>query len=113
MQQQARQREERRSKLEAGFAAALAAAKKEAASAAAAAGPLAATADAAEVERVLSSRDDYALLQLAPGAASAAIRRRYRELAVALHPDKCKEPQAKEAFQRLVKAYQNLSKYAQ
>lgn len=35
-----------------------------------------------------------------------------REMAVALHPDKCKQAQAKEAFQRLVKAYQNLAKYA-
>ncbi|PSC67835.1 hypothetical protein C2E20_8489 [Micractinium conductrix] len=108
----ARQKEARKAKLEAGFAAALAAAQKEAAAAAAAAGPAAAAADAAEVARVLAARDDYGVLQLAPGAPAAAIRRRYREMAVALHPDKCRQEQAKEAFQRLVRAYQNLAKYA-
>jgi curved DNA-binding protein CbpA len=30
------------------------------------------------------------VLQLKPGAGAAALRRRYREMAVALHPDKCK-----------------------
>lgn len=96
---QARQKQERKARLEAGFAAALAAAQKEAAEAAVAAGASALAADAEEVHRVLAARDDYSLLRLAPGAAAAAIRRRYREMAVALHPDKCREPQATEAFQ--------------
>ena len=73
-----RQKEQRRAKLEAGFTAALAAAQKEAAEAAAAAGLAAVAADSPEVARVLASSDDYALLQLAPGTAAAAIRRRYR-----------------------------------
>jgi len=30
------------------------------------------------------------VLQLKPGASAAALRRRDREMAVALHPDKCK-----------------------
>jgi hypothetical protein len=173
---QARKRAAQRARLEAGFPAALAAAQREAAEAAAA-GPATAGASEAEVRRVLESRDDYAVLQLAPGAAAATIRKRYRcgsvacrlplllarmsdlaawlgagesghhnkactdgfrrppsvlaattlqppmldfiavawcrELAVSLHPDKCSAPGAKDAFQRLVRAYQNLSKYAQ
>jgi DnaJ-class molecular chaperone len=40
----------------------------------------------------------------------AAIRRSYKQLAVALHPDKCSLEHAAEAFQRLHKAYTNLSK---
>ncbi len=47
-------------------------------------------ADAAEVARVLAARDDYAVLRVQPGASSAAVRRRYREMAVSLHPDKCR-----------------------
>ncbi len=46
-------------------------------------------ADAAEVARVLAARDDYEVLSIQPGASSAAVRKRYREMAVALHPDKC------------------------
>lgn len=47
-------------------------------------------ADAAEVARVLAARDDYAVLRVQPGASSAALRKRYREMAVSLHPDKCR-----------------------
>lgn len=52
------------------------------------------------------------LLQLQPGATGAAVRRRYRELAVTLHPDKCRSEGASEAFQRLVRAYQSLLQFA-
>ena len=34
--------------------------------------------------------DLYELLQINPGADALSIKRKYRELAVALHPDKCK-----------------------
>jgi curved DNA-binding protein CbpA len=47
----------------------------------------------------------------AVGAGAGALRARYRELAVALHPDKCRHPDAKAAFQRLVTAYGALQKY--
>ena len=43
-----------------------------------------------EVARVLCARDDYEVLRLAPGAAMSALKKRYREMAVALHPDKCR-----------------------
>ena len=105
----------RRANLDAGFAAAFAAAAADArvaAATAAASGdapPKSAT--AAEVARVLAAPDDAAVLGVPPGAGAAALRARYRELAVALHPDKCAHADAKAAFQRLVEAYGALQKY--
>lgn len=49
---------------------------------------------------------------MAQGADAVAVRRRYREMAVALHPDKCSVKGASDAFQRLVLAYQGVAKYA-
>jgi hypothetical protein len=86
-------------------AAARAAAKQDAAGAAAGAQ---AEADAIEVQRVLSSKSDYDVLQLKPGCGAAALKKRYKEMAVRLHPDKCKDPQASSAFQRAHRAYQAL-----
>ena len=40
-------------------------------------------------ELACRARDDYEVLQLPPGCTLAALKRRYREMAVALHPDKC------------------------
>ena len=63
---------------------------------------------------MLSAADDYAVLGLPRGGAgcgAAAVRARYRAMAVALHPDKCPAEGAREAFERLVTAYQGLLKY--
>lgn len=68
-------------------------------------------ADASEVERVLKASSDYAVLQLQPGVSASQAKKRYRQMAIALHPDKCATPQAGEAFHRLVTAYRNLSSY--
>jgi curved DNA-binding protein CbpA len=43
------------------------------------------------------------------GCGRAAVKDRYKELARLLHPDKCQVPQATEAFQKVARAYQNLS----
>lgn len=51
-------------------------------------------------------------VQLHPGASMAAVRKSYRALAVALHPDKCKLEGAADAFQRINKAYNSLAKHA-
>lgn len=64
-----------------------------------------AEADEAEVKRVLSSKNDYDVLQLKPGCDKAALKKRYKEMAVRLHPDKCKAADASAAFQRANKAY--------
>ncbi|KAK9843550.1 hypothetical protein WJX81_008423 [Elliptochloris bilobata] len=102
----------RRDRLKAGFAQAF----REAEALAAAElreerGAVSAGADAREVARVLAAPGDYEVLRLAPGASAAALRRRYREMAVALHPDKCKVDGATNAFQRMVQAYQNLLRF--
>ena len=109
----AAKQEERKRKLEAGFADAIAAAKDAAAAEIAASRAHLSFADDAEVQRVLKAKSDYAVLQLAPGTNAALVRRRYREMAVRLHPDKCKVQGASDAFQRLVRAYQQLNKYTQ
>ncbi|KAK9823968.1 hypothetical protein WJX72_006705 [[Myrmecia] bisecta] len=104
------EKEKRKSRLEAGFLEALTKAKQQALEEAATRKiPFA---DDAEVQRVLRSKSDYELLQLPQGADKATVRKKYKEMAVALHPDKCKVEHATDAFQRLVRAYQILAKYA-
>jgi hypothetical protein len=117
-QQQQAQLEQRKNRLNSAFGSAFAnAAKarqeraKQAAAAAAAAAPAAgsaADADEAEVKRVLSSKNDYDVLQLKPGCDAAALKKRFKEMVVRLHPDKCKAADATLAFQRTHKAYQEL-----
>ena len=53
--------------------------------------------------------DPYAVLGLAPDADAAALRRAYRRLALRLHPDKCAEPNAREAFNAMAAAYKRIS----
>ena len=111
-QAKAAERELRKRKLEAGFSSAFAAAKEAADADIAASRAPVSFADHVEVERVLAAGSDYGVLRLAPGADAASVRKRYRAMAVQLHPDKCKVARAGDAFHRLVQAYQQLSKYA-
>lgn len=111
-EEQQRQKELRRRKLEAGFSEAFEAAKAAAAQEIAAGRAAAVSANECEVQRVLRAKSDYDVLQLEPGADAAAVRRRFREMAVTLHPDKCRLPGASDAFQRLVLAFQGVAKYA-
>lgn len=43
-----------------------------------------------EVDRVLKAKTDYDVMQVKPGANVAAVKKRYRAMTLALHPDKCK-----------------------
>eukprot|EP00300_Choanocystis_sp_HF-7_P025337 c27123_g1_i1.p1 GENE.c27123_g1_i1~~c27123_g1_i1.p1 ORF type:complete len:212 (+),score=30.52 c27123_g1_i1:69-638(+) len=52
--------------------------------------------------------ESYARLGLAKGAAPADIKRAYRRLAAAVHPDRDKSPEAAARFTALATAYQNL-----
>lgn len=61
-----------------------------------------------DVERLLKSTSDYECLQVKTGECSAVIKKKFKELARMFHPDKCKIEGAKEAFQRLSRAYGNL-----
>ena len=48
-------------------------------------------ADEAEVKRVLAAKSDHEVLQLKAGQADrASVKKRYRAMTLALHPDKCK-----------------------
>ncbi|KAK2080065.1 hypothetical protein QBZ16_002461 [Prototheca wickerhamii] len=68
-------------------------------------------ADEKEVDRVLKAGSDYQVLQLEPGASAAEAKKRYRQMAIALHPDKCDVPRAGEAFHRVVTAYRSISSF--
>lgn len=90
--------------------------------------PSAAT-PAAEVERLLSvlsahaaenalrekegvaplALDAYELLGLPPSAAPKEAARRYRQLSLQVHPDRCRHPRAHEAFDGLKRAAQALA----
>lgn len=61
------------------------------------------------VSRVLVAETDYEVLDVKAGATQEEIRAAYRKLARELHPDKSTARRAKDAFQRLTKAYQSLS----
>lgn len=66
-----------------------------------------------QIERVLQAGTDWAVLNLPRGSKKKWLTQSYRELAKSLHPDKCALPRAKQAFQRVKEAYENLSKDAE
>lgn len=59
------------------------------------------------IERLTTRKFDSAfqVLQLSPEASESEIAKQYRKLSILIHPDKCKLDSAAEAFQVLVKAY--------
>ncbi|KAF3965871.1 hypothetical protein CMV_009978 [Castanea mollissima] len=63
-----------------------------------------------EVNRILTcfKLNPFEHLNLPFGASPEDIKRQYRKLSLLVHPDKCKHPQAKEAFGALAKAQQLL-----
>jgi hypothetical protein len=44
----------------------------------------------AEVKRVLGAKSDHEVMQLMPGTEVAVVKKKYRSMTLALHPDKCK-----------------------
>ncbi|TWU76641.1 hypothetical protein ED733_008302 [Metarhizium rileyi] len=55
-----------------------------------------------------SSSHNYAVLDLQPGVAESDIKSTYRKKSMLIHPDKTKNPQAPDAFDRLKKAQTEL-----
>lgn len=63
-----------------------------------------------EIKRLKRSGDDYyAVLGVDKDAGDDVIKKAYRKLALKLHPDKCSEPGAEEAFKKLSEAFSTLS----
>ncbi|KAK5077930.1 DnaJ subfamily C member 8 [Lithohypha guttulata] len=60
----------------------------------------------AEIDRILKAfkLDAYAVLDIQPGVPESQIKVMYRKKSLLIHPDKTKNPQAPEAFDRLKKA---------
>lgn len=106
-----RLRGERKAKFEAGFADAFESARKSFAADLQSSKKAIVFADQEEINRILNSKSDYGVLKLSPGSSGAELRKRYREMALSCHPDKCKHPQAQEAFRKIVQSYKSLSKY--
>lgn len=64
---------------------------------------------APERERPGTPQTLYAVLGIAPGDDTVAVKKAFRRLALQWHPDTCKEPDAAEQFRRINAAYQILS----
>ncbi|KAG6175874.1 hypothetical protein E4U36_008409 [Claviceps purpurea] len=64
----------------------------------------------AEIDRILRAfrLDAYAVLDLLPGVPESDIKATYRKKSLLIHPDKTKNPQAPDAFDRLKKAQTEL-----
>ncbi|TVY29276.1 J domain-containing protein spf31, partial [Lachnellula cervina] len=60
----------------------------------------------AEIDRILKAfrLDAYAVLDLQPGVPESDIKRCYRVKSLLIHPDRTRNPQANDAFDRLKKA---------
>eukprot|EP00928_Gymnodinium_smaydae_P038659 TRINITY_DN26617_c0_g3_i1.p1 TRINITY_DN26617_c0_g3~~TRINITY_DN26617_c0_g3_i1.p1 ORF type:complete len:180 (+),score=51.79 TRINITY_DN26617_c0_g3_i1:55-594(+) len=61
---------------------------------------------AAAIARVLEAGDDYySVLEVRREASKSDLKRAYRRLALLLHPDKCHEKNAEEAFKKVGEAF--------
>ena len=61
------------------------------------------------IDQVLEAIGYYEVLGISKDAETHTIKRAYRKLALAIHPDKCNEPNATEAFKILNNAHETLS----
>lgn len=61
------------------------------------------------VSRILRARDFYEVLGVQRDCDQETLKRCYRRVAASVHPDRCKDERATEAFQKVSNAYQVLS----
>lgn len=54
-------------------------------------------------------RDYYEVLGVSKNATPEELKRNYKKLALRYHPDRCKDPDAKDKFQEISEAYETLS----
>lgn len=62
-----------------------------------------------EVKRILAEKDFYKILGVSKNATEAEIKEKYRKMAKIVHPDRCHNEKATEAFQKIAHANQVLS----
>lgn len=62
-----------------------------------------------EVKKVLEAKTLYEVLCVEEKCTADEVKRGYKKLAMKVHPDRCKHPNATSAFQRISHAYQVLS----
>ena len=62
-------------------------------------------ASAADVNRVIRTKNYYDILGVSKTANDAELKKAYRKLALKFHPDKCKVPKADEAFKQVGRAF--------
>lgn len=61
------------------------------------------------VKRIKKCKDYYEILEVSKDATEMELKKQYRKLALALHPDKNKAPGAAEAFKAVGNAFGTLS----
>ena len=61
-----------------------------------------------EVERILKCRNYYQLLKVQQNFEFKDLKNNYQEIALKVHPDRCKHPNSTKAFQKLNNAYKTL-----
>ena len=61
------------------------------------------------VQRIKKCKDYYEILEVSKDATDAELKKSYRKLALALHPDKNKAPGSAEAFKAVGNAFAVLS----
>ena len=66
-------------------------------------------AESEEVVRILKTSNLYEILCVEKTCDNNDLKRSYRKIATKVHPDRCKDPGATEAFQKVSHAYQILS----
>ena len=64
----------------------------------------------AELERLTNEKfyNPYDVLQLDAAATEDEIKKQFKAFAIILHPDKCRDPKAKDAWQTIEQAYKTL-----
>ncbi|EAX96066.1 DnaJ domain containing protein [Trichomonas vaginalis G3] len=62
-----------------------------------------------EVQRILNCKSYYEVLQVKENFKKDELKQNYRKIAALVHPDKCQDPMATEAFQKVTNAYSTLN----